>query len=107
MSGEDVLVRVAEVAVIHTQVAAATIVNVQVQGGVAGPRGSAGSSAGITHIQTVSSTVWNITHSLGYYPNVSSFDSIGDQIEGDIDHIDNNSLTITFSASVSGVAYLS
>ena len=65
------------------------------------------SGGAYTHDQMTPGTVWNITHGLGFFPNVMSFDSAGTQIIGDVVHIDKNSMTITFSHSNAGVAYLS
>lgn len=59
------------------------------------------------HIQGSSSAVWEITHNLGFYPNVTTMDSSGSIAEGEITHIDNNILRVTFSAPFSGNAYLS
>jgi len=60
-----------------------------------------------THDQMTPGTVWSITHNLGFFPNVMTFDSAGTQIIGDVQHIDKNSMTITFSHSNAGKAYLS
>jgi hypothetical protein len=59
-----------------------------------------------SHNQSSPSAVWSITHNLGKKPSVAVFDSAGDQCFGEINHTSNNSLTITFSASFSGAAYL-
>jgi hypothetical protein len=60
-----------------------------------------------THNQSVASALWNITHSLGYPPNVITTDLSGNEISGVVTHIDNNTLTISFSQAVTGFAYLS
>jgi hypothetical protein len=60
-----------------------------------------------THNQIASSTTWTVNHGLTFKPNVTVFDSAGTQLEAEIVHNDNNSLTINFSASMSGKAYLS
>lgn len=60
-----------------------------------------------THDQMIPDLVWNITHNLGFFPNVMTFNSAGTQIIGDVQHIDKNSITITFSHSSAGMAYLS
>lgn len=60
-----------------------------------------------THDQMTPATVWSITHNLGFLPNVTAFDSAGTEIIGHIDHINQNSVTITFSSSNAGKAYLS
>jgi len=53
------------------------------------------------------SPLWHITHSLGYPPNVITTDLTGNEIAGVVTHIDNNTLDISFSATVTGYAYLS
>ena len=59
------------------------------------------------HTQGVPSALWTINHNLGFRPNVFIEDTLGRDVVGDISHIDANSLTLTFSAAFSGVAYLS
>jgi len=59
-----------------------------------------------THVQGSPNTVWTIAHGLAKYPSVQSFDSTGELIYGDVEHIDINNLTITFSVSFGGNAYL-
>lgn len=58
-------------------------------------------------VQEAPAYVWNITHSLGYIPNVFIQDTNGVDIEGIVDSIDANSLTISFTSPVAGTAYLS
>ena len=59
-----------------------------------------------TYEQQSNSTVWNITHNLGYKPSVDIIDYGNNNIEGDISYTNTNSLTITLSAPASGYAYL-
>lgn len=59
------------------------------------------------HIQNTPLTQWSITHNLNFYPNITVFNSAGNQVEGNVTHIDETSLTITFSTAVSGKAHLS
>lgn len=49
---------------------------------------------------------WSITHGLNSRPSVEVL--IGDQLISDpqVDHVDDNSLTITFAVPLAGVAYL-
>jgi hypothetical protein len=47
-----------------------------------------------------------ITHSLGKFPSVTTVDSAGSHVVGDIQHIDNNNFTITFKASFQGKVYV-
>lgn len=58
------------------------------------------------HHQAVSSNVWFIQHNLGRYPGITVVDSAGNVVVGDIQYNDNTSITITFSASFGGKAYL-
>lgn len=58
-------------------------------------------------VQDSPAYVWNITHSLGYIPNVFIQDTNGVDIEGIVDSIDSNTLTISFTSPVAGTAYLS
>jgi hypothetical protein len=60
-----------------------------------------------TYDQMVPESVWVITHNLGFFPNVMTFDSAGSQVIGDVNHINQNSMTITFSGSNAGKAHLS
>jgi hypothetical protein len=58
------------------------------------------------HDQSVAAATWNITHSLGNYPSVVIVDTTGDVMYGEINYVDNNNITITFSEAVDGKAYL-
>lgn len=60
-----------------------------------------------THVQGSDSSTWTVNHDLGFYPAVTVFLSSGDIVEGAVAHTDTNNLTITFSAAISGSAYLS
>lgn len=62
---------------------------------------------GYLHNQTTPSTTWSINHKLNYKPNVYTENTEGIDIEGIINHIDANNLTIVFSTAVAGKAYLS
>jgi hypothetical protein len=88
--------------------------------GVQGPTGPTGATGpgglvagdipalvSYTHNQSAASTTWTITHSLGFKPNVTVFDSGESMVEGSVTHTSINQLTITFSASISGRAHLS
>jgi hypothetical protein len=59
------------------------------------------------HKQNSSSAVWNIAHNLNFYPNVTTMDSSGSIVEGEIEHINRNNVRVTFLAAFSGEAYLS
>ena len=71
------------------------------------PAISINTGIGFTHTQTFLATVWDIVHNLGYVPNVWTVDENGNNISGTVAVINNNHITITFSTSVKGTAYLS
>jgi hypothetical protein len=82
--------------------------------GPTGPTGAGGIGASdipdlvaYTHNQVATSNSWTITHNLGFYPNATVFDSGGSMVEGSVTHTSINSLTIAFSATISGIAHLS
>jgi hypothetical protein len=56
--------------------------------------------------QTVASSEWFIQHNLGKFPSVTVKDSSGHQVFGDVNHLDANSLVVSFSAPFAGDAYL-
>ncbi len=68
--------------------------------------GSAGSGT-FTFVQASESNIWTIHHGLGFVPNVFTKDNTGVNIEGVVTIINDNNLTISFSAPVAGTAYLS
>lgn len=58
------------------------------------------------HNQISASSSWTITHNLGKHPTVSIVDSGGNWVVGDIVYTSTNELTINFTATFSGKAYL-
>lgn len=58
------------------------------------------------HNQTSTSALWNIAHNLGKFPSVTVVDSGNSVVVGEVEHITNNSLRISFRAAFSGKAYL-
>lgn len=59
------------------------------------------------HVQPTPASVWNITHNMGFNPNVTVVDSGGSVAEGDIAYPSLNTVRLTFSGAFSGTAYLS
>jgi hypothetical protein len=74
--------------------------------GPVGPPGPGGSSNYIHDQQTAAAT-WVVNHSLGFFPNVTAFDTTGAEIVGSVEHDSITTLRIVFNSSVSGTAYLS
>ena len=56
--------------------------------------------------QSAASSAWTITHTLDKKPSITVVDSGDNKVYGEVDYIDNNTLTITFNAAFSGKAYL-
>ena len=66
----------------------------------------ASTSETYTHVQSVASSTWVITHNLGKFPSVMVIDSSGNVVVGEITYNSNNQITIQFSAPFAGKAYL-
>lgn len=89
-----------------------TLPGVPGQRGPQGPKGDKGDpgttpTIAFTYTQNTVSSTWNITHNLGFRPNVATVDSAGTNIEGSISYTSANALVISFSIATSGTAYLS
>lgn len=82
-----------------------------------GPQGPAGTNGvaaseivplvSYRHIQNSPALTWTVVHNLNFFPNVTVFDSGDSQVEGATTHIDETTLTISFSSAISGKAHLS
>lgn len=51
-------------------------------------------------------TAIKINHNLNKKPSVTVIDTAGNEIIGDVDYVDQDNLTLKFSAAVRGTAYL-
>ncbi|KGF11028.1 hypothetical protein HMPREF1639_07855 [Peptostreptococcus sp. MV1] len=58
------------------------------------------------HTQIQASKTWNIKHDLKKIPSVTIVDSGGNEVIGDVKHLSENELTISFSYEFSGSAIL-
>ena len=56
--------------------------------------------------QGVPSTKWNIQHNLNKFPSITVIDTADTVVTGQYTYIDNNNVTLTFSAGFAGKAYL-
>jgi hypothetical protein len=83
-----------------------------------GPQGPAGGAGGVQesdiatlvsyrHVQNTPATTWTVVHNLNFYPNVTIFNTADDQVEGNVAHTNETTLTITFSSALAGKAHLS
>jgi hypothetical protein len=62
---------------------------------------------GYVHIQEVASATWNITHGLGFVPNITVVDTAGTVVEGSYNYPNSNTVVLSFIGAFSGRAYLS
>jgi hypothetical protein len=69
--------------------------------------GTSPESLGQVHIQNSPSTVWNITYTLGFTPNITVVNSEGKVVVGDYEYVGASAITANFSNSITGLAYLS
>lgn len=78
--------------------------------GPQGPPGPGGGGSGgdlsYLHDQSTPATTWVIVHNLGKYPSTTVVDSGGSVVYGDVVHVDDTQLTISFSAGFSGRAFI-
>lgn len=63
-------------------------------------------AVGYFHTQSVASSLWTISHNLGYKPVVRILNTGGQEVEADIIHTSDNVLTINFVVSIAGTAHL-
>ena len=69
-------------------------------------KADAGGDLNFTFTQAVASATWNVVHNLGKNPSVSIVDPNDQEVFAQVDYIDTNSLTITFSSAQAGKAYM-
>ncbi len=59
------------------------------------------------HTQSSANILWDITHNLRFYPNVTVVDSGDNFVVGDVQYISTNRLQVTFTHPFAGKAYIS
>jgi hypothetical protein len=64
-------------------------------------------AASYSHRQVTASDSWVVDHNLEFYPNVSSFDDLGNEVKGQVVHNSKNQVELLFNTSRSGFARLS
>ena len=68
--------------------------------------GSAVDDKSYTFTQSVPSTTWSVAHNLQKFPSITVVDSASTVVTGEYTYINNNNVTLTFSAAFAGKAYL-
>jgi len=72
--------------------------------GVPGPPGINGDKH-FSYEQNVPASNWLVTHNLDKHPSVTITDSAGTSVDGCVVYVDKNTVSLTFSAAFSGLAY--
>ena len=82
--------------------------------GATGPPGSTGpagppgfGSETLTFHQPVASAIWTIDHNFPYVPQITTVDSTGREVEGDVVYTTATQIVVSFSAPFAGTAFLS
>lgn len=60
----------------------------------------------VLYTQTTASDTWEINHKMGKYPTITVIDSAGSKVVGDENHIDENTVILTFNGAFTGKATL-
>ena len=63
------------------------------------------SDASLVYPVTAAATVWTVTHNLGKRPAVTTVNSSGNVIHGDVQYTSDNQIKITFSTPLTGAIY--
>jgi len=67
---------------------------------------SSSGDASFTFSQPTPATTWTIQHNMGKFPSITVIDSANSVVIGHYEYIDNNNVTLNFSAAFAGKAYL-
>lgn len=62
--------------------------------------------ATFVHSHTVPEAVWTITHGLSSKPDVATLDTNDQIMQGEVEYLDDDALTITFGGPITGTAFL-
>jgi hypothetical protein len=69
--------------------------------------GGGGEGGFYVHTQAILAATWTVTHNLARHPAVNTEDAGGSLIYGTINHVSDDTLTVTFQRSATGKAYCS
>lgn len=109
-TGEIVVVAPATGEIVVVSPATSDVVYVAPQVGPRGdpgPAGAVGPDSFYTHNQITPSLLWNVTHTMPGHPSVTTVDSAGSVVIGDVTYVSATEITIGFSAPFAGSAHLS
>jgi hypothetical protein len=60
----------------------------------------------IIFTQLAPAAVWTINHNTGQFPSVTTVDPTGNEVQGAVQYINSNQITVTFSSPFAGRAFL-
>ena len=60
----------------------------------------------LVYEQTTPSMTWVINHKLARFPSVKTYDNEGNELIGDLEFTDENSVTVKFTRACTGKAYI-
>lgn len=83
----------------------ATVVNQPVENTISIRGLKGGGDLGFVHTQSSAASTWSVSHNLAKKPSVTILDDSGYEIEADVQHTSDNSVTITFSEAITGTAH--
>jgi hypothetical protein len=75
--------------------------------GLPGPPGPPGATGTSYTASYAPSTAWVVPHNLGFYPSITTFDTLGRVMEGEVQHVDVNNAVVYFNAAMGGTLYAS
>jgi|TARA_B110000879_G_scaffold137084_1_gene178937 hypothetical protein len=67
---------------------------------------STSGDSSFAYTQAVAEDTWNIQHNMGKFPSITVIDTANTVVTGQYTYIDNNNVTLNFSAAFAGKAYL-
>ena len=67
---------------------------------------STSGDSSFVYAQAVAEDTWNIQHNMGKFPSITVIDTANTVVTGQYTYIDNNNVTLNFSAAFAGKAYL-
>lgn len=78
-------------------------ITIQISEGMQGPQGDPGVVEEYVHTQSSASTTWTVAHNLGRKPLVTVLSPGNVEIRGDVTHLTDNTLVISFNTALTGV----
>lgn len=74
--------------------------------GIQGPKGLDGLTFRLTYTQGVALSVWEVSHTYSYRPDVSTYDNAGNEMYGDVTYPLSSVVRVTFGFPLTGTLLL-